>query len=80
MLIARALAQQPQILLLDEPTSNLDIRHQLSVLELIQALAHDQGLGVLAAIHDLDLAARFCDRLVLLAQAKSWQKEDPLKY
>jgi iron complex transport system ATP-binding protein len=68
VLIARALAQQPQILLLDEPTSNLDIRHQLGVLELIRALAHDQGLGVLAAIHDLDSAARFCDRLVLLAQ------------
>ncbi len=70
VLIARALAQQPQILLLDEPTSNLDIRHQLSVLELIRTLAHDQGLGILAAIHDLDSAARFCDRLVLLAQGE----------
>jgi iron complex transport system ATP-binding protein len=64
--LARALAQEPSILLLDEPTSNLDIRHQLEILTLVQNLAHQRGLGVIIAIHDLSLAARFCDRLILL--------------
>ena len=64
--LARALAQQPLILLLDEPTSNLDIRHQIEILGLVQTLAHERDLGVLIAIHDLSLAAQFCDRLILL--------------
>lgn len=68
VLIARALAQEPRILLLDEPTNNLDIKHELAILDLIRALAHEQGLGVIAALHELSLAARFCDRIVLLDQ------------
>ncbi len=68
VLIARALAQQPRVLLLDEPTSNLDIKHQLALLTLVRDLAHRSGIGVVAAIHDLPLAARFCDRVALLAQ------------
>jgi iron complex transport system ATP-binding protein len=64
--LARALAQEPAILLLDEPTSNLDIRHQIDMLTLIRQLTRQRGLGVLMAIHDLALAARFCDRLILL--------------
>ncbi|GAB4571880.1 MAG: ABC transporter ATP-binding protein [Anaerolineae bacterium] len=70
VLIARALAQQPRILLLDEPTSNLDIRHQLALLALVRELAHEVGIGVVAALHDLPLAARFCDRVVMLAQGR----------
>lgn len=70
VLIARALAQEPAILLLDEPTSNLDIKHQLALLEMVRSLAHRDGLGVVAAIHDLPLAARFCDRIVLLTQGR----------
>ncbi len=67
--LARALAQQPRVLLLDEPTSNLDILHQLKILGLVRQLV-DDGLTAIAAIHDLNLAARYCDRLVLLSNGK----------
>ncbi|MCY3567871.1 MAG: ABC transporter ATP-binding protein [Chloroflexi bacterium] len=67
--IARALAQEPRVLLLDEPTSNLDILHQLKILTLVRRLVHS-GLTAVAAIHDLNLAARFCDRLVVLAEGR----------
>lgn len=70
IVLARALAQQPKILLLDEPTSNLDVKHQLDVLTLARRQAHAHGLGVIAAIHDLALAARFCDRLLLLHEGR----------
>ena len=63
--VARALAQQPRILLMDEPTANLDVLHQLKVLDLVRQLV-DGGLTAVAAIHDLNMAARYCDKLVLL--------------
>ena len=63
--VSRALAQQPRVLLLDEPTSNLDVLHQIKVLDLVRKLV-DDGLTAVAAIHDLNMAARYCDRLVLL--------------
>jgi iron complex transport system ATP-binding protein len=63
--VARALAQQPQVLLLDEPTANLDVQHQLKVMDLVAELTA-QGITAIAAIHDLPLAARYCHRLVLL--------------
>ncbi|MCH0562277.1 MULTISPECIES: ABC transporter ATP-binding protein [unclassified Streptomyces] len=63
VLIARALAQQPRVLVLDEPTNHLDIAHQLDVLSLVR----DSGLTVLAALHDLNLAAAHCDRLYVVA-------------
>lgn len=63
--IARGLAQQTPILLLDEPTSSLDVRHQLATFDLLHGLAGD-GLTIIVAVHDLDLAARYCDRLVML--------------
>ena len=63
------LAQQPRILLLDEPTSNLDVFHQLKVLDLVRQLVND-GLTAVAAIHDLHMAARYCDRLVLLSEGR----------
>ena len=64
--VSRALAQKPRVLLLDEPTSNLDILHQLKVLGLVRRLV-DTGLTAIAAIHDLHMAARYCDSLVLLS-------------
>ncbi len=67
--VSRALAQQPRILLLDEPTSNLDVFHQLKVLDLVRQLV-DDGLTAVAAIHDLQMAARYCDRLVLLSSGR----------
>ena len=65
VMVARALAQSPKVLLADEPVAALDPYHQLRVMELLVALAHGGG-SVLAVMHDLSLAARFCDRLVLL--------------
>ncbi|MDE0213630.1 MAG: ABC transporter ATP-binding protein [Chloroflexota bacterium] len=69
VIVSRALAQQPRVLLLDEPTANLDVLHQLKVLGLVRQLV-DDGLTAVAAIHDLTLAARFCDRLVLLSEGR----------
>ncbi len=68
VIIAMALAQEPQILLLDEPTVHLDINHQLEVLGLIRRLNRQRGLTVLATMHDLNLAALYFDHLVLLDQ------------
>jgi len=64
--IARALAQEPDILLLDEPVANLDFGYQAELLSLIKNLAHGHKLGVLVSIHDLNTAARFADRIALL--------------
>ncbi len=63
--IAMALAQQPRVLLLDEPTSHLDIKYQIETLELVQRLNRERGVTVIAAIHDLNLAARYFPRLLL---------------
>ena len=65
--IARALAQEPELLLLDEPTSHLDITHQARVLDLVRKLNRDKGLTVLVVLHDLNLASQYCDRLFLLS-------------
>jgi len=68
VMLARALAQEPTLLLLDEPTSNLDIRNQYQVLQITRDLCCEQGLTAMIVIHDLNLAMRFCDRFLLLRE------------
>ncbi len=65
--LARALAQQAEVLLLDEPTTALDLGHQQDVLDLVDALRRERGLTVIATLHDLTLAARYGDRIAMLA-------------
>jgi iron complex transport system ATP-binding protein len=77
VVLARALAQEPRILLLDEPTSALDIGHQLATLELIGSMRSGRGLTIISAMHDLTLAARFADRLALLAGGRVVAAGDP---
>jgi iron complex transport system ATP-binding protein len=67
--LARALAQEAPLLLLDEPIAGLDLAHQLQALDLLRAIV-DQGRGALVALHDLSLAARRCDRMIFLAGGK----------
>lgn len=66
VMVARALAQQPRVIVLDEPTNHLDIRHQLELLALLRGL----GLTVIATLHDLTLAAEFADRVLVLSQGR----------
>lgn len=70
VLIAMALAQQPRLLLLDEPTVHLDISHQIEVLELVRHLNRERGLSVIAVMHDLNLAALYFDRVVLMENGR----------
>lgn len=68
--VARAIAQRPQVLLLDEATSNLDIHHSLEILHLIRNRFEQQGMQVVAVMHDLNLAAFFCDQLIFLKKGE----------
>lgn len=70
VLIARALAQEPELMLLDEPTASLDIRHQVEFFNLIKALNKRQGLTVIAVTHDINLASLYCDRIILLKDGR----------
>jgi len=70
VLIARALAQEPRLMLLDEPTAFLDIRHQVDFFDRIRALNRDRGLTIVAVTHDINLAAHYCDRVILLKDGR----------
>lgn len=75
--IARALTQKPDLLLLDEPTSNLDIKHQVRILNLLQQLNEEVGLTVLMVIHDLNLASEYCDQLLLFKKGGIYKQGTP---
>jgi iron complex transport system ATP-binding protein len=69
-LLARALAQEPVVLLLDEPTAHLDLKYQVDILEVVEALAHEEGLSVVTSLHDVNQAATWADRIALLAEGQ----------
>ena len=75
--IAKALTQEPSLLLLDEPTSHLDISHQVQILNLIQQLSRNLELTVIMVIHDLNLASEYCDHLVLLKNGAVFKQGTP---
>jgi len=77
--IARALTQEPDLLLLDEPTSHLDITHQVQILNLLQRLNTELELSVLMIIHDLNLAGEYCDYLIMLNKGKIHTQGTPEK-
>jgi len=79
VLIASALAQTPQVLLLDEPTLSLDLSHQILLFEIIRKLHREEGLTVVVATHELNLAGRFLDRLVLMKEGKIFADGAPKK-
>jgi len=78
LVIARALTQQPKAMLLDEPTANLDINHQIEILNLVRSLCREQSLTVVIALHDLNLAAQYCDWMVMLNGGKVHAEGTPL--
>lgn len=77
VVLARALAQETDVILLDEPTTALDLGHQQDVLDLVETLRHERGLTVIATLHDLTLAARYGDRIALLAGGRIVESGSP---
>lgn len=75
--VARALAQEPNILALDEPTASLDVRHAMELFELVRTLVDTRGLGALVITHDVNLAARFADQVLLLADGAAVARGAP---
>ncbi|NEQ47146.1 MAG: ABC transporter ATP-binding protein [Leptolyngbya sp. SIOISBB] len=76
--LALALAQDPKVLLLDEPTTFLDLHYQLQLLELLKRLNQQQGLSIITVLHDINLASRYSDRLALLRQGRLWAVGTPV--
>jgi len=76
VMLARALAQQPKVLLLDEPTSALDIQNQYGVLKMVRDICHKDQMIAVVVIHDLNLALRFCDRFLLLKDGQVYRHGD----
>ena len=75
-MLARALAQQPKVLLLDEPTSSLDIQNQYQVLDIVRDICRTSTITAVMVIHDLNLALRFCDRFLLLKDGQVYRSGD----
>jgi iron complex transport system ATP-binding protein len=77
LVVARVLAQEPKSILLDEPTANLDISHQVEILDLIKNLCRKNNLTVVIALHDLNLASQYCDRLILINKGRVHAQGSP---
>ena len=77
VILARALAQQAGILLLDEPSASLDLRHRLSIMETVRSEASSQGVAVVVALHDVSLAGTYCDRLALMSNGTIVHEGEP---
>lgn len=76
--IAQVLVQRPQVLLMDEPTNNLDLQHQLEIMALVEAITSEGGLTTILALHDLNLAARMANRIVVLHKGQVYACGDPV--
>ena len=76
VVLARALAQQPKVLLLDEPTASLDLRNQHEVMSIVSDIARDDGITVVVVIHDLNLALKYCDRFMLIHDGQAYRYGD----
>jgi iron complex transport system ATP-binding protein len=77
VILAQGFAQEPEIMLLDEPTSHLDIAHQIQVLDLLKRLNRNNKLTVIIVLHDLNLAGNYCDRLIMLNEGKIYKEGTP---
>ena len=78
VMLARGLAQEPEILLLDEPTANLDIRHQMDVIRLLKQLAVKNGLMVIMISHDLNIAAKYSDNIIMMSKGQIYAVGKPI--
>ena len=77
VVIAGAIAQEPELMILDEPTSALDIKYQIQILNILRELNQKKNMTVILAMHDLHLASKFCNRLILLEEGKVFQDGKP---
>lgn len=77
VVLARGLVQEPKILLLDEPTSNLDVRHQLEVTKLLKELAEEKGILVIMISHDINIAAKYSDQIIMMHQGQIYSAGTP---
>lgn len=77
VMLARGLVQEPKILLLDEPTSNLDIRHQLDVTKMLKRLSVEKGILIIMISHDINIAAKYADSVILMFQGKIFDVGTP---
>ena len=77
VMLAQALAQQPRVLMLDEPTSNLDLKNQYEVLDIVRDIAKNEGICAIIVIHDINLAMRYCDRFLLIKDSRVYAYGGP---